>query len=1336
MKQTELTDADRLQRISGAEATADDWRWAAHKIADKRQRTEVRTSILSREKYPRKELVALLSDSQLAVRLGVLELLEEAAGDTYGLNAWASPSGKGSDPRNEHALKLWNAWAGNSGKVNVAGPVLSDEQMQSYIRDVISGNTDRKRRAVRMLEPHGMKGVAGIQDFLIGSPALPDSSTISLKEAQYHLVLSRTAGENAAVLARDLTVGNRDQKLGAIAALKKSGFLAIPIARDFLGSDDALVRETAVDTILTLGGAQTVPLVKPYLKEEKDVNVIHAAMRRFREIGGNEVTEIVAGYLSYEDEDLVVAAVQSLTKLSGSSDSYGSDEARGKIKPEWEEAIVKLLDDARWRIRSTALEFVAARRTASAGDKVVDLLSDKDEFVRAQAIKAAVALRLQKAKDKLETMFLTDDEMVAPATEALTGMRILLSDKLIAHLDTRESDVIIRAIRAVDYDKQPWLKIVARYATNKDLDVACAALRSLGNEEDKLKFEFVANHLTSALQSGQSEKMAAVLDGLDLPTLSRTVDPALMRILQSNSPSGKTTLDPLYDAFLKPLEKQKEADAVAVETGKVLAPNKEATAKGGMKALTAALAKVANDMSNPQQAFRAALLLAKAGDDRGIVKLAERIERLSTSERAAIADGLYYPRTAAAVPLIRTLMQDVVPDVRKEAATKAFNEAKNSALIQMGLKQLEIADTKIQASEMYGYNLERVAQDSQSKRVVRNWASRMLASEDSEDASKVLALILMRSAMSYSDTSLLEPFTKSSDQWIRRAAWYSLGKSRASWLGENVETLMADPSPRVREVLPWALTTAPGNWTHYFSDNQNQRDQSYSYSSSGRRPSLNSKQEAALQKLAENDPSAEVRFESWFCLLSYGKPIDLNAFIGLLPDQPKKSKVADRIANHIEKSYRSMGTGMKPLLAYANMKEISKTKLPAVLNHFTRGDKGSTFSSFGALAKATESTGQPQHVETDDDPAAMMEKRKRLLVVVFHKSGCKECEKVDKYLADMKRDFPLLEIQKRNISDQTDILVNRALCDRFQISGAGKTPALFTQAGAAIAPNTKPDMIAELLQSTMELPDDSEWSEFGSEEMEDAKRKVEETFSNLTLPIVIGAGLLDGINPCAFATIIFFLSYLQVARRTPKEILMVGGAFILAIFLSYFAVGLIFHSLVEKLTQLDSFQWIRSAMTYVFAAFALIVAILSLRDALRARKGNLQDMTLQLPTFLKNRIRTVIRKGAKARNFVLAAFVSGVLISFLELACTGQVYAPIIFQIQQGSGDAVFYLLLYNLAFILPLVVIFILAYRGMTSAALIDFQKKHTAVVKIATAVLFLILAAVILYGDKILPH
>lgn len=143
------------------------------------------------------------------------------------------------------------------------------------------------------------------------------------------------------------------------------------------------------------------------------------------------------------------------------------------------------------------------------------------------------------------------------------------------------------------------------------------------------------------------------------------------------------------------------------------------------------------------------------------------------------------------------------------------------------------------------------------------------------------------------------------------------------------------------------------------------------------------------------------------------------------------------------------------------------------------------------------------------------------------------------------------------------------------------------------------------------------------------------------------------------------------------------------------------------------------------------VAIISFRDARLAADGRLGDMTLQLPGFLKDQIRTVIRTGARARNFVIAAFASGLIISLLELACTGQVYLPTIqFVLRGGQRDALGLLLLYNTAFIIPLTAIFILAWAGLRSDALIAFQKRHTALAKVLTGARFLALALFFLFG------
>ena len=329
-----------------------------------------------------------------------------------------------------------------------------------------------------------------------------------------------------------------------------------------------------------------------------------------------------------------------------------------------------------------------------------------------------------------------------------------------------------------------------------------------------------------------------------------------------------------------------------------------------------------------------------------------------------------------------------------------------------------------------------------------------------------------------------------------------------------------------------------------------------------------------------------------------------------------------------------------------------------------------------------------------------------------------------------------VKITETNILEPSGIILNQALCGRFTVPAIkhSLTPGVFTQAGFVIGTDISPATLGKLFAQTMAEAQDDTWRQLDETEQIAAAKEVDRRYQAVTLPIVLGGGLLDGINPCAFATIIFFLSYLQIARRTPREMLMVGAAFISAVFIAYLAAGLVLYEMLDQLNH--RFAGIQWWLNLFFGLLALFAAWLSLRDALHARAGRLDAMSLQLPDFLKTRIRGVVRTGARARNFVIAAFISGLVISMLELACTGQVYAPIIYQIQKGKLDAVMWLVIYNLAFIAPLIAIFLLAYGGLRSETLIEFQKKHTFAVKLGLALLFLFLALFIFLGSNLIPE
>jgi cytochrome c biogenesis protein CcdA len=97
------------------------------------------------------------------------------------------------------------------------------------------------------------------------------------------------------------------------------------------------------------------------------------------------------------------------------------------------------------------------------------------------------------------------------------------------------------------------------------------------------------------------------------------------------------------------------------------------------------------------------------------------------------------------------------------------------------------------------------------------------------------------------------------------------------------------------------------------------------------------------------------------------------------------------------------------------------------------------------------------------------------------------------------------------------------------------------------------------------------------------------------------------------------------------------------------------------------------------------------------------------------------------------AFAIGFVISIILLTCTSPLYVGVMFLIQdvpELRASAYLYILLYNLAFITPLVVIFLLAYFGTTSEQLAHVVGRHTETIKLLTVSLFLVLAGWLIYG------
>lgn len=226
----------------------------------------------------------------------------------------------------------------------------------------------------------------------------------------------------------------------------------------------------------------------------------------------------------------------------------------------------------------------------------------------------------------------------------------------------------------------------------------------------------------------------------------------------------------------------------------------------------------------------------------------------------------------------------------------------------------------------------------------------------------------------------------------------------------------------------------------------------------------------------------------------------------------------------------------------------------------------------------------------------------------------------------------------------------------------------------------------------------------------------------LALP-VLAAGLLDGVNPCAFTTLIFLLAALAVAGRSRREILVLGLFFSLAVFVTYFLIGLGFF---QALRAASSFPVVALVIRWVLFAVLIVFAALSVYDWSRIRAGDTSGIVLQLPTAMKRRIHGSIRSRARSTALAGSALVLGVLVSVFELACTGQVYFPTLTYMTRVDANVRSYLLLtlYNIGFILPLLAVFGLSYAGVSSQRITQVFQAHLGTVKLATAGLFVGLA------------
>jgi cytochrome c biogenesis protein CcdA len=176
------------------------------------------------------------------------------------------------------------------------------------------------------------------------------------------------------------------------------------------------------------------------------------------------------------------------------------------------------------------------------------------------------------------------------------------------------------------------------------------------------------------------------------------------------------------------------------------------------------------------------------------------------------------------------------------------------------------------------------------------------------------------------------------------------------------------------------------------------------------------------------------------------------------------------------------------------------------------------------------------------------------------------------------------------------------------------------------------------------------------------------------LPLVLSTGFLDGLNPCAFAVLLFFIAFLFTIRRASGTVWLMGLVYIAAIYLAYLLIGL---GLMRAVLFVNNHHLMAKIGSWLVIGLGLI---------------NLKDYFFpQLPVHL--RIPTIahgtIQDWLKRATFPAAA-TGGFLVGLCTFPCSGGIYVAIVGLLAANTTylQGVGYLGLYNLAFVLPLFII------------------------------------------------
>ncbi len=197
------------------------------------------------------------------------------------------------------------------------------------------------------------------------------------------------------------------------------------------------------------------------------------------------------------------------------------------------------------------------------------------------------------------------------------------------------------------------------------------------------------------------------------------------------------------------------------------------------------------------------------------------------------------------------------------------------------------------------------------------------------------------------------------------------------------------------------------------------------------------------------------------------------------------------------------------------------------------------------------------------------------------------------------------------------------------------------------------------------------------------------------LPLIGVAALIDSINPCAFSVLLLTIAFLFSIGKSRLGILKIGGAYIVGIFAVYILIGL---GLLQTLHLFDTPHFMAKVGATLLIALGAINLINEFWPSF--------PIKLRIPQAAHGKMAQLMKKAS-----LPTAFLLGALVGLCEFPCTGGPYLMVLGLLHDQATyfAGVGYLILYNLIFVLPLIIILALSSNQALLQKVQSWKKAET---------------------------